>query len=594
MTEDIQEADGMTKGWKRLLLMTMAAGMLSAVPVFAANVSMKLFYNGKSHAYSAKEIIIKIDGTTVTPKDMPAVAIDGRTLLPMRQIVQELGCEVTWNEEAKQVYVINSTHTLVFTIDSMTGYKNGATFTMDVPPMIINDRTMLPVRALANALDLDIQWEDATRTVAITTEKKDTTPTDSTTPVTPSVNEVTLNKVTVPTSKTAEQIFLIQASGAISSYQEVYVADDKVVLDFYGARNGLEANLTATNSGVVSAIRTAEHTTEDGTVYTRVVLDLSRKRNYTVTQSTDKTKLTITFPNVAVRDDTLKHMTYEEDDDELYLDKEKEIQTGSVQVNDHYLDGYTDIVLPGDYADVYGYGTYTIGGEVIDSIEVSTSGGKTTLRFYQNRISCYTIQEQNGQYVISIKNPQEVYDKVLLLDAGHGGSDPGASGNGIIEKNMNLTIMQKVANALSGTDIKVYVTRNSDVYPSNSSRAQTANAIADAMVSIHMNSGSTVANGTEVLYKNHANDTGSGLTSEKLAQLLQESIVAATGNTSRGTKLRTDLLILNSTTVPAVIVETVFISNPGDAVKISQEAYQNKVANAIASAIIEAFTYSLR
>ena len=584
----------MTKGWKRLLLMTMAAGMLSAVPVFAANVSMKLFYNGKSHAYSAKEIIIKIDGTTVTPKDMPAVAIDGRTLLPMRQIVQELGCEVTWNEEAKQVYVINSTHTLVFTIDSMTGYKNGATFTMDVPPMIINDRTMLPVRALANALDLDIQWEDATRTVAITTEKKDTTPTDSTTPVTPSVNEVTLNKVTVPTSKTAEQIFLIQASGAISSYQEVYVADDKVVLDFYGARNGLEANLTATNSGVVSAIRTAEHTTEDGTVYTRVVLDLSRKRNYTVTQSTDKTKLTITFPNVAVRDDTLKHMTYEEDDDELYLDKEKEIQTGSVQVNDHYLDGYTDIVLPGDYADVYGYGTYTIGGEVIDSIEVSTSGGKTTLRFYQNRISCYTIQEQNGQYVISIKNPQEVYDKVLLLDAGHGGSDPGASGNGIIEKNMNLTIMQKVANALSGTDIKVYVTRNSDVYPSNSSRAQTANAIADAMVSIHMNSGSTVANGTEVLYKNHANDTGSGLTSEKLAQLLQESIVAATGNTSRGTKLRTDLLILNSTTVPAVIVETVFISNPGDAVKISQEVYQNKVANAIASAIIEAFTYSLR
>ena len=75
---------------------------------------------------------------------------------------------------------------------------------------------------------------------------------------------------------------------------------------------------------------------------------------------------------------------------------------------------------------------------------------------------------------------------------------------------------------------------------------------------------------------------------------MQESIVAATGNTSRGTKLRTDLLILNSTTVPAVIVETVFISNPGDAVKISQEAYQNKVANAIASAIIEAFTYSLR
>lgn len=582
----------MMKGWKRLLLTTMAAGMLSAVPAFAADVSMNLFYNGKNHAYSAKEIIIKIDGKTMTPKDMPAVAIDGRTLLPMRQIAQELGCEVTWNEEAKQVYVVNSTHTLVFTIDSATGYKNGATFTMDVPPMLMNDRTMLPVRALANALDLDIQWEDATRTVVITTEQKDTATEQK--DATPIVNAVTLNKVTVPTSKTAEQVFSIQASGAIASYEEVTVADNKVVLDFYGARNGLSENLTATNSGIVSAVRAAEHTAEDGTVYTRVVLDLSRKREYTVTQSADKTKLTITFTSVAVSDDTLKHMTYDDGGDELYLDKEKAIQTNSVEISDHYLDGYTDIILPGDYAAVYGYGTYAIGGEVIDSIEVSTSGGKTTMRFYQNRISCYTIQEKNGQYVITVKNPQEVYDKVLLLDAGHGGSDPGASGNGIIEKDMNLTILQKVAKALSKTDIKVYVTRDSDVYPSNSSRAQTANAIADAMVSIHMNAGSAVANGTEVLYKNHTNDTGSGLTSEKLAQLLQESIVAATGNTSRGTKLRTDLLILNTTTVPAVIVETVFISNPGDAVKISQEDYQDKVANAIASAIIEAFTYSLR
>ena len=77
--------------WKRLLLTTMAVGMLSSVTAFAANVSMNLFYNGKNHAYNAKEIVVKIDGKTMTPKDMPAVAIDGRTLLPMRQIAQELG-----------------------------------------------------------------------------------------------------------------------------------------------------------------------------------------------------------------------------------------------------------------------------------------------------------------------------------------------------------------------------------------------------------------------------------------------------------------------------------------------------------------------
>ena len=141
----------------------------------------------------------------------------------------------------------------------------------------------------------------------------------------------------------------------------------------------------------------------------------------------------------------------------------------------------------------FGSGTYDIDNGVIKSIQVSTSGGKTTIRFNQSRISCYSITEEQERYVISVKNPQDVYSKVLLLDAGHGGSDPGASGNGLTEKNLTLTIMQKVANYLDGSGIKVYVTRNSDTYPTNSSRAQSANAIADAMVSIHMNSGSAVA-----------------------------------------------------------------------------------------------------
>ncbi|MGN0136292.1 N-acetylmuramoyl-L-alanine amidase [Anaerotignum sp.] len=685
----------MRSKWKRLLLTTIAVGMLSSVTAYAANVSMNLFYNGKNHAYNAKEIVVQIDGKKMTPKDMPAVAIDGRTMLPMRQIAQELGCEVTWNEAAQQVYVVNDDYTLVFEINKTTGVKNGKEFTMDVPPMIINDRTMLPVRALATALDLNITWDDPSRTVSIDTKEQTTTPTTPTTPstpTTPTINYVTLNKVEVPASKTAGQTFTIQANGAIPSYKETIVADNKIVLDFYGAKSGLASNITTTNSAIVSAVRTAQHTAEDGTIYTRVVLDLNGKKQYEVTQSADKTKVFVTFDKVTVdkistrhnsntdRDiveiegdgtlgasvftlanpnrividipnaiseldstldvdaldfvtagraamfnettlrivfevgdlteysyttdsdsmtlqiyrSTMKNMSYDANKDVLYLQKLENIQTGSVKFNDYYLNGYFEVVLPGDYEDIYGYGTYDIGDDVIESIQISTSGGKTTLRFNQNRISCYSIQDDGDRYIISIKNPQDVYNKVLLLDAGHGGSDPGASGNGITEKTMNLIIMQKVAKELEGSGIKVYVTRDSDVYPSNTSRAQTANAIADAMVSIHMNSGSATANGTEVLYQVHSNDTGSRLTSQKLAELIQSSIVQATGNNNRGTKLRTDLLILNGTTVPAVIVETVFISNPGDALKISQEAYQNTVAKAIADAIEEAFTYGLR
>lgn len=690
----------MRSKWKRLLLTTMAVGMLSSVTAFAANVSMNLQYNGKNHTYNAPEIKVKIDGKNMTPKDMPAVSIDGRTMLPMRQIAQELGCEVVWNEEAQQVYVVNDDYTLVFTINKNIGYQNGKEFKMDVPPMIVNDRTMLPVRALATALDLNITWEDATRTVNIATKQttapsvpsKPTTPSVPSTPTTtPAAPSVTLNKVNVPASKTAGQVFSIQANGKITDWEEVIVANDKIVLDFYGAKSGLASKITTTNSSIVSAVRTAQHTAEDGTAYTRVVLDLSAKKNYEVTESADGTKVIVTFDKVTVEDisckhkndrdiieiegdgtlganvftlsdptrivvdipnveselddeldvddleyvfagrsgmftdttlrlvfevgdltefsyseddnggtltifrSSLQHMTYNGAKDVLYLDKEDSFQTGSVKLEDHYLNGYFDVILPKDLSDVYGEGTYSIGDDVIESIEVFTKGGKTTLRFRQNRISCYSITEEKDRYVIHVKNPQDVYDKVLLLDAGHGGKDPGTSGNGLVEKNLTLTMLQKV-NAELDKDIKVYLTRNGDVYPDNNSRARNANQIADAMVSIHMNAAENkLVNGTETLYKNHANDTGATLTSKQLAQLIQNNIIDATGNNNRGIVHRNDLLILNGTTVPAVIVEVVFLSNAGDALKISQDAYQDIVAEAIADAIEEAFDdYNLR
>jgi len=679
----------MRSKWKRLLLTTMAVGMLSSVTALAANVSMNLHYNGKNHAYNAPEIKVTIDGKTMQPKDMPAVSIDGRTMLPMRQIATELGCEVVWNEAAQQVYVINDDYTLVFKINDKIGYQNGGEFKMDVPPMIVNDRTMLPVRALATALDLDITWDDPSRTVKIATKQEEpvkpsVTPSDTT-------NYITLNQVSVPADKTAGQVFTIQANGKIKDWEEVLVSGDKIVLDFYGAKSGLASKITATNSSIVSAVRTAQHTAENGEVYTRVVLDLAAKKQYEVTQNADGTKVIVAFDKVGVEDvsckhkndkdiieiesdgalganvftlsdphrivvdipnvesdlkdnlnvknlkyvfagrsgmftdttlrlvfevgdlteysysedsnggtltifrSTLQNMSYNGSKDVLYLEKESSFKTGSVKIEDNYLDGYCDVILPKDLSDVYGEGTYHIGDDVVDSVEVFTKSGKTTLRFHQNRISVYSIKEESDRYLIYAKNPQDVYDKVLLLDAGHGGKDPGTSGNGLVEKDLTLTMTQKVNKELDN-DIKVYLTRNSDTYPDNNSRARSANQIADMMVSIHMNAAeNTLVNGTETLYKNHSNDTGKTLTSKELATLIQNSIIDATGNYNRGIIHRDDLLILNATTVPSVIVEVVFLSNVGDALKISQEDYQDIMAEAIADAIEEAFDdYDLR
>lgn len=674
--------------WKKLLLTTLTLGLLGATTVYGEQVKMDLFYNGKHHAYAAKEVKIEFDGKAMVPKDMPAVIIDGRTMLPMRQIAQELGCEVNWNEAAKQIYVMRGSDIIVFTVDSKTGYENGKEFTMDVPATIVNDRTMLPVRALADALHLNIKWDDPNRIVSI--QSGDTVVKDE--PKAPESGQTTAGTLTgiqTPSEKDADQTFTIQADGPMGRYEKTFVDDQKIVLDFYGAKSSLPSEITKTNSDIVTGIRTATHE-NNGDSFTRVVFDLSGKKDYEVTQSADKKNITISFgkttvdkisavhsqnkdiitiggtgsygasvamtadpqrivvtiPNcqsnlsdkintaelqyvldgkvdtskgntvelvLSVEDlvqysyreetqnlileiypTTLKNMRYDKNANVLYLDKKDKIDTGSVKFEDHYLDGYFDVTLPGDYESDYGYGTYDVKGTVVENIEVSTKGGNTTFRFKQNRISAYEVTAEGDSYAIRVKNPKEVYDKVLLLDAGHGGKDPGTSGNGMQEKNLNLTIAQKIAQKLQGSGIKVYMTRDSDVYPENSTRAKTANDIADLMVSIHMNSGPETANGTETLYQVHANDNGARLTSKQLAEILQGKVVSATGNTNRGAKLWTDVLILNRTTVPAVIVEVIFITNTGDALKISNPSYQDQVAQAIADGIQEAAKYPLR
>lgn len=674
--------------WKKLLFTTLALGLLGATTVYGEQVKMDLFYNGKHHAYAAKEVKIEIDGKEMVPKDMPAVIIDGRTMLPMRQIAQELGCEVNWNEAAQQIYVMRGSDIIVFTVNSKAGYENGKEFTMDVPATIVNDRTMLPVRALADALHLNIKWDDPNRTVSI--QSGDTVVKDEpTTPENGQTTAGTLTSIQTPSAKDADQTFTIQADGPMGRYEKTFVDDQKIVLDFYGAKSSLPGEITKTNSDIVTGIRTATHE-NNGDSFTRVVFDLSGKKDYEVKQSADKKNITISFgkttvdkisavhsqnkdiitiggtgslgASVAMTADpqkivvtipncqsnlkdkintdelqyvldgkvdtskgntvemvfsvedlvqysyreenqnlileiyptTLKNMRYDKNVNVLYLDKKDKIDTGSVKLEDHYLDGYFDVTLPGNYESNYGYGTYDVKGTVVENIEVSTKGGSTTFRFKQNRISAYEVTDEGDSYAIRVKNPKEVYDKVLLLDAGHGGKDPGTSGNGMQEKNLTLTIAQKIEQELQGSGIKVYMTRDSDVYPENSTRAQTANDIADLMVSIHINSGPETANGTESLYQVHANDSSFRLTSKQLAEILQASMISGTGNTNRGVKLRTDLLILNRTTVPSAIVEVVFITNTGDALKISNPAYQDQVAQAIADGIQEAVKYPLR
>lgn len=172
--------------------------------------------------------------------------------------------------------------------------------------------------------------------------------------------------------------------------------------------------------------------------------------------------------------------------------------------------------------------------------------------------------------------------KIVCIDAGHGGKDPGATTKtGIDEKDIALTVALKVGALLTGYEI-VY-TRDEDVYVGLSERALIANqAKAGLFVSVHCNSvDDESAHGMEVYHYTHASAA-----SKHAARAIYDKLLPVSGLRGRGVKSK-DFAVLRETVMPAVLVELGFVSNEGDRAKLISEGWQDRAAEAIASGIME-------
>lgn len=116
---------------------------------------------------SSALITVKVNGQLVN-FDQPPTIIDGRTLVPVRAIFEALGASVEWNGETQTVTSKRGNTTVTLAIDSNKMQKNGNAVTLDVPAQMINDRTLVPARAVAEAFGCDVDWNGDTQMVTIT------------------------------------------------------------------------------------------------------------------------------------------------------------------------------------------------------------------------------------------------------------------------------------------------------------------------------------------------------------------------------------------------------------------------------------------
>ena len=207
--------------------------------------------------------------------------------------------------------------------------------------------------------------------------------------------------------------------------------------------------------------------------------------------------------------------------------------------------------------------------------------------------------DANGAWVKDASKDKNT-KRSIFLDPGHGGSDSGAVSGGVREKDLTLSVYNKVSSKLASLGYTVLTSRNVDKDVDLVDRADQANkANADMLLSIHFNAGGRgIARGIETYYyqatadrvpkinKVNHNNPERLERSRKLANKVQQNLLYQTGANDRGVK-RASFTVLRETSIPSILVELGFIDNPEERNKIKTNEYQERLANGIVDGIVE-------
>ncbi len=176
----------------------------------------------------------------------------------------------------------------------------------------------------------------------------------------------------------------------------------------------------------------------------------------------------------------------------------------------------------------------------------------------------------------------------IFIDPGHGGSDPGALGNGLQEKDLTLKIAKKIQVLLKGyKNVSVKLSRTGDTYPTLTQRAVDANKWgADFFLSIHINAGGGTGY-EDYRYSQVSASSNTGKIQSNIHDAIMKAIKPY-GCATRGKKAA-NLVVLRQTNMPAVLTESLFIDRPADAKLLKNEAFLNEIAQGHVDGLVKAF-----
>ncbi|HLO98089.1 MAG TPA: N-acetylmuramoyl-L-alanine amidase [Fimbriimonas sp.] len=230
---------------------------------------------------------------------------------------------------------------------------------------------------------------------------------------------------------------------------------------------------------------------------------------------------------------------------------------------------------------------FYLDSKAVKDISIRTEATNTVVRFKLDRAMGADVVATATGVTINLVRPIDtdgrLNGKVIVLDAGHGGRDNGATAGGAMEKNINLFLTRFVRDALTAEGATVIMTRNDDSFPSLESRPALANkSKADIFISIHANMPGSNSNPSGTITFYHKGSAISKFLGECIHNdLASKKLLPNLGVKSDGTLYNSGLAVLRLSKMPGVLIESGFVSNSKDRAMIQSKEFGEALAKSV-------------
>jgi N-acetylmuramoyl-L-alanine amidase len=514
---------------KAALAVGVAAFMCGAASASAQNLMLE--YDGGVHEYFGSVYALVVNNQLLEPPLSPIIFND-HALVPVREIFEELGAEVTYNDGV--IEVKNDDTYIRMKINDNVAYVNGKKTKIpdNVVPKLISKtggetKTMVPVRFISETLGMDVEFDSDYEAIIIASQ------------------ESTINDDYAYDSIIEEPV-QEEASDEAEEYTEPEeLKIDSVSYDVTGS-NTVEIYVNTTGHVDINAFEMSSPN--------RLVMDFA---NFKLSD----------LSNIQVGEAGVSALRFGDNGERARI----------VADIDGSVSSYDVTWLSDTQAKI----------KIVTAPKPTTAPTASPAASSSAQSKPTTGTSNSSAAAASSADSS----KLIILDAGHGGSDSGAigylDGKAVYEKDLTLSITYKIKSILESKGYTTQMTRTGDTLPSLTERPAMANSSDAAIfVSVHINSSENESpNGIEVYYSLENNGSSYGTTSAVFAQNLLDRLEKYTQANNRGVKTANHA-VTRRCDMPASLVEVGFISNTNELRLMCSDEYQNKIAQGVAEGVM--------